>query len=134
MHRSFDSLRMTNVWASQLTARLNAVLHPVHSFSKSAPIIGLTTLPENLDDLVWGDYLKLLIGAVFRLLVRPPPAELCGVTEAVTLHVVIRDLHDQLWTQGLPREVLPGTPAALATGHATDSLLGIGSMLSPRLP
>ena len=46
---------------------------------------------------------QLRIGAVARLFVGTPSAELRRVTKAAPLHVLVSDFHDQFGPQGLPR-------------------------------
>src|SRR5688572_11115580 len=64
--------------------------------------------------------LELVVAAVPRLLVRPPPQEDGGVAEAVALQMVVLHLADALDAQGFPGEVLAGAPAALRAGHALE--------------
>src|SRR5258705_3981746 len=64
-----------------------------------------------------GDF-KLIVAAVFRLLVGAPAQEDGGVPEAVALHVVVLHLAHALGSKRFPREILPGAPAALPAGHA----------------
>ena len=74
------------------------------------------------DELATEDLLQLLRRynfelrerAVARRLVRPPATKLRRVAKARPLHVIIRDLNDELGTQRLPRQILSGTPATLA--------------------
>src|SRR4051794_17164388 len=61
---------------------------------------------ENARELVRRNHLELRVRAIGRLLVRAPPAKLRGVPKACILHVIVRDLYDQLGTERLPREVL----------------------------
>jgi hypothetical protein len=56
----------------------------------------LTAGGEDLRELLRWHYLQLLEGAVAWALVLPPAAKLRGVSEAVALHVVVRDLDDEL--------------------------------------
>src|SRR5579871_4520090 len=46
------------------------------------------------------------------------------MSEAISLHVVVRDLHHQLGTQRLPRKVLPLAPATQSSWHARPHCLG----------
>ena len=73
-------------------------------------------LPPPLEDrpkLVRRDDLELGEGAVARLLVRAPAAELRRVPEAHSLHVIVGDLDDQLRAERLPGKILALAPAAL---------------------
>src|SRR5215471_1611871 len=82
------------------------------------------------------DDLKLGVGAVERLLVGAPSPELRYVTEAISLHVVVCDLYDQLGAHRLPGQVLALTPAALTSGHALRSsgFIWLGSVFGPSPP
>src|SRR4029079_3139 len=55
------------------------------------------------------------------LLVSAPPSELCCVTEAAALHVIVSDFDYQLRTQRFPGHVLALAPTALG---ARSALLG----------
>src|SRR6266566_2168715 len=59
----------------------------------------------------------LIVAAVLRLLVGSPAQKNGWMPEALPLHVIVLDLADPLDSQRLPREILPGTPAALPAGH-----------------
>src|SRR5262249_20602916 len=65
----------------------------------------------------WHD-LELRERTVTRWLVRSPPSELRRMAKAPALHVVVRDLDDELRTQRLPREIFALTPSAPVTGSA----------------
>ena len=58
---------------------------------------------ENCCELLWWHNLELSMGAVDRLFVWPPTAEVRHVTEAVSLHVFVSDFHDQFRPQRFPR-------------------------------
>ena len=58
---------------------------------------------ENRFELVRRDDLKLRVGAIARLLVGAPPSELRHVTEAGALHMLVRDFHNYLGPERLPR-------------------------------
>ena len=58
---------------------------------------------ENYGEFLRGNYLELGIGAIAGLLVGSPPAEVCHVTEAASLHVLVSDFQNQFGPQGLPR-------------------------------
>src|ERR1700677_710537 len=51
------------------------------------------------------------------------------MTEAIALHVLVRNLDNQLEPQRFPRQILALAPAALAARHAT-----VGCALSPSSP
>src|SRR2546423_15012005 len=51
------------------------------------------------------------------LLVAPPATKLRSVTKTVALHVVVRDLHHELGTNRLPRQILAAAPPTLRAGH-----------------
>jgi hypothetical protein len=94
----------------------------------------LSSVRENLSQFLRGDNFQLSIGAVHRLLIVPPSAELRSVTKTIPLHVVVRNFHNQLWAQWFPREVFSLTPSTLAARHALR-LVAIGfSVFGPRLP
>ena len=65
----------------------------------------------------------------------PPAAELRGVAKATPLHVVVRDLRDELGANRLPRQILSLTPAALHSRPPVGSIVrrrfGPGA---PRVP
>src|SRR2546423_9851777 len=65
---------------------------------------------EDLTQLLRRDYLELLVRAIPRLLVRAPATELRGVTEAIALHVLVRNLQHHLRTNWLPRKILAAAP------------------------
>ena len=84
---------------------------------------------EDLRELVRRHDLELLEGAVARRLVRAPAPELRRVPKARALHVVVRDLDDELRPQRLPRQILALTPAALRARlplRAASGSLGLG--------
>ena len=60
------------------------------------------TLRENGRQLLGRNDLELSVGAIAWLLIFSPSAELCGMTEAVSLHVVVSDFHHQLGPERLP--------------------------------
>src|SRR5438045_6427117 len=63
----------------------------------------LAPVGKNLRQFLWGNNLQLRIGTVGRLLVKSPSAKLSGMAEAVSLHVVVSNFHNQLRTQWFPR-------------------------------
>src|SRR5687768_5627360 len=73
----------------------------------------LATDCKNLLELVGRYDLQLFEGAIARSLVVSPPTKLGGVTKAISLHVIVRDLNDKLGTQRLPRLILSLAPTAL---------------------
>src|SRR5688572_14094907 len=77
---------------------------------------------------------KLVIGAVARLFVRTPSAELRRVTEAIALHVIVSDFDNQLGTERLPGQILCSTPAALGARHAMLSISAGCFLLRPTFP
>src|SRR5438128_3842917 len=87
---------------------------------------------EHLLQFVRLDDVELIVAAVLRLLVGSPPQEDRRVAEAVALHVVVLHLADALDAQRLPGQILAGTPAALAAGHARAAALR-ASPLAPRV-
>ena len=69
-------------------------------------------------------------GAVARLLVGPPAAELRRVAEPAALHVIVGDLDHELRPERLPRQILALAPAA---GRARAALAGVrGGLLGLR--
>src|SRR3954452_10498830 len=83
---------------------------------------GASVDTENPSEVVAHRLLQLLIAARLGVAVGAPPAELCGVSEPPTLHVVVGDLEDALGPQGREREVLALAPAALGARNA----VGVG--------
>ena len=85
--------------------------------------------------LRWYDF-ELVIGAVARLFVSSPSAELRDMTEAAALHVIVSHFHHQFGSQWFPRQVLALTPAALAARHAMGdfAFTGLASVFRPLLP
>jgi hypothetical protein len=74
--------------------------------------------------------------ATIGLLGRPngasptPPQEDRRVPKPIALQVVVLHFRDALRADRLPRQILPGAPAALATGHACRPVL-LRVFLSP---
>ena len=58
---------------------------------------------KNRSQLLRRNDFELGIGAVAGLLVGSPPAELCHMTEAASLHVIVSDFHHQFRSQWFPR-------------------------------
>src|SRR6202051_3582445 len=58
---------------------------------------------KNGSQLVRRNNFKLLVGAIAWLLVGTPPPELRHMTEARALHMLVRDFHNQLRSERLPR-------------------------------
>src|SRR5438093_326887 len=75
--------------------------------------LGRSATAKDLLQLLRRNNFELRIGAVGWLLVRAPSAELCRMSEAVALHVVVSHLDHQLGSQWLPGQILAVTPAAL---------------------
>src|SRR5215510_11077102 len=96
--------------------------------------MALSTAAKNLLEFLRRHNLKLIIRTVFRPLVFAPSSKLRSVTEATTLHVVVRDLDYQLGSQRLPGQILALTPATLRARNATTSLAFCGLILGPLLP
>src|SRR5213076_2966119 len=68
-------------------------------------------------------------------LVASPPAELRRVAKAAPLHVIVRDLDDELGAERLPRQILPLAPSALHPGASVRSLVRLGFRPgAPRVP
>src|SRR4051812_22595790 len=78
--------------------------------SANASAVG--TPGEDVREVVGNRLLELLVGAGPGVTVGPPAVELGGVPEAVTLHVLVPDLHDEIRPQRREREVLAVVPAA----------------------
>src|ERR1700730_13903982 len=87
---------------------------------------------EDLLELVRSRDLELVVAAVTRPLVWPPPKKDCRVPEAPSLQVVVFDLADPLDPQRLPRKILAGAPAALASGHPGELAASLRPV-SPRM-
>src|SRR5215218_7141792 len=77
---------------------------------------------------------ELLVGARRRLPVGSPALEARGVTEAVSLQMLVRDLGDEVEAQRLPGEVLARVPPALRAGPTLSRRLGFGIGFGPRAP
>ena len=73
---------------------------------------------EDFAELDRDGRVELRVVARLRLAVGTPPREACGVTEAVALEMLVRDLGDELDAHRLPGEVLPGVPPAEGAGPA----------------
>ena len=73
---------------------------------------------EDFHQLLRRNHFELAIGAIARLLVGAPSPKMRHVAEAVSLHVLVRDLDHKLGPQRLPRQILALTPAALPARHA----------------
>ena len=70
----------------------------------------LASRRKDLGDLLRGNDFELIERAIARSLVRPPAAKLRRVPKARALHVIVRDLHDELGPQRLPRhDPFPGS-------------------------
>src|SRR3954447_24489948 len=93
---------------------------------------------EDEPQLVRGRLLELVVAAVLGALVGAPANERRRVPEPITLEVVVRDLHDALQAQRLPREVLATVPARGGAGQPLPGGVrraGIGPLrpLAPRV-
>ncbi len=64
--------------------------------------------------------------------VGAPPAEVGHMPEASALHMLVRDLNYQFWTERLPGKILALAPAAFAAGHAMFAVDFFGAF--PILP
>src|ERR1700681_4817431 len=89
---------------------------------------------EDLRELLRRNNLELIEGAVARTLVVAPPAKLRGVPEATPLHVVVRDLDDELRAQRLPRQILTRAPPTLRAGPPMRLAICIRLRLCPIPP
>src|SRR4051812_15530726 len=87
---------------------------------------------EDRRELLRRDDLELRVRAIARRFVRPPAPKLRRVTKACTLHVIVRDLRDELRAKRLPREVLPLAPSALRARHALR--IAVLAVAAPRFP
>src|SRR4051812_44345541 len=88
---------------------------------------------EDLLELVRSRNLELIVAAGARRLVQAPALKDRGVTEPVSLHVVVLHLTHAFDPQRLPRQVLAGTPPALTARHASRLLaLSLGPF-APRM-
>ena len=74
----------------------------VHGFTRIKKA-DLLSVGEDRFQFMRRDDFQLFERAVRRLLVCAPATELCGVAKTIALHVVVRDLYDQLRSQWLPR-------------------------------
>src|SRR5215472_7845458 len=90
------------------------------------------TLRENRCQLLCRNNFKLGISTFSRGFVRSPAAELRRMAEAVSLHVIVGDLHHQFGSQWFPSQVLALTPATLASRHSTHTVTV--TQVRPTLP
>src|SRR5512145_1431363 len=82
--------------------------------------------PENLLELVRRRNLELVVSAFVCRLVGPPPQKRRGVPEPVALQMVVLHLADALDAERLPRQILAGAPAAVATRHTLSASFRLG--------
>src|SRR5262249_13347332 len=113
---------------------------------KPHTMINLGPLPDSIKKLspvgedgcqfLRRDYFELGVGTINWLFVCSPSAELGHVTEAASLHVLVRDFHHEFGPHWFPGYVLALTPAALATRHAlrNSGFIGLGSVFRPGFP
>src|SRR4029077_4400251 len=92
------------------------------------------TLRENRRQLLRRNHFKLRIRTVAGVLVLGPSAELRRMTEPVSLHVVVSDLHHQFGSQRFPRQVLALAPAALPARHTFRRISRFAGLVCPMLP
>src|SRR5207249_7729757 len=85
---------------------------------------------EDLGELGGGRDVELVVTAVRRPFVGTPTHEDGGVSEAIALEVVVRDLAHALDPQRLPGEILARAPAALGARHA-DRAVGHSRPVPP---
>src|SRR6185503_19225589 len=90
----------------------------ISSISARGSGIFVPPRPEDLLELVGRRDFELVIAAVARPLVRAPALKDRRMAKPRPLHMVVLDLTDSLYAQRLPRQILAGAPAALASGHA----------------
>src|SRR5215472_4286542 len=93
----------------------------------------LSPLRKNCREFLRRYHLELGVGAVTRFFVGSPAPKLRRMTETVTLHVVVSNLHHELRTQRLPRQVFSLTPAALTARHPFH-FATLRSLLRPMSP
>ena len=73
---------------------------------------------KNRHQLLRRNHLELRERTIARALVVAPPAKMRRVPKAISLHVIVCDLDDELGSQRLPRQILALTPSAHAARHA----------------
>src|ERR1700734_3306982 len=78
----------------------------------------LTAAREDRGQFMRWNHFQLRVGAITRLLVRPPSSKVRHVPEARALHMFVSYFHHQLSSYGLPGKILALTPAAHSAGHA----------------
>src|ERR1700722_10722263 len=86
----------------------------------------LAAVGKDLFQFLRRNHFELRISAIARLLIGAPSAELRHVTESVSLHVLVRNLHYEFGSQRFPRQVFTLTPAALPARHALDAVASRG--------
>src|SRR5882762_8830841 len=64
---------------------------------------GLAPRRKNRRQFLRRNHFELVVSAVAGFFVRSPSAKLRCMTEAVSLHVVVSDFHDELGPQRFPR-------------------------------
>jgi hypothetical protein len=100
--RSNNALETVQGWKRRNTEQRTRSASSGQAFELLRPGSSVAA-SENHRQLFGRNDFKLGIRTVAGLLVRAPSAKLRGVTEAVTLHVVVSDFDDQFGTQRLPR-------------------------------
>src|SRR5439155_26165907 len=96
--------------------------HAIRTRPQAAGVTSSLTIrrAEDLLELVGSRDFELIIAAVVRWLVRPPPQKQRRMAKAPSLQVVVLDLANPLDSQRLPRKILARAPAALGAGHADE--------------
>src|SRR6187397_3104505 len=80
---------------------------------------------EDLLELVRSRDLELVVAAILRRLVGPPPLEDRGVPETIALHGVVLPFAHAFDAHRFPRQILARAPPALTARHAR-AVVGFG--------
>src|ERR1700685_2900886 len=79
-------------------------------------------------------HFELRVGAIARLLVRPPSSKVRHVPEARALHMLVGHFHYELSSYRLPGKILALTPPAHYAGHALSRFATPGPITPGPIP
>src|ERR1700677_2982364 len=80
------------------------------------------------------NHFELRVGAIARLLVRPPSSEVRHVPEARALHMFVSYFHHQVSSYRLPGKILALTPPAHSAGHPLSRFAIAGPITPGPIP